>query len=653
MLRRRRAAQINRQSVPYGSTKVEYLESPFTSFATGNTALFELGDYEIDLLNGDTVKIQTEHKLLNLPPTNWTSLGQEGFPRDGRTLTLGLSKKSRPIGITPSVPDTTVEINGWMSNYDVNGGIAWAWDWAAFKPNQSPDIEWHTLTASLSKDFHIFQIDDYITSSETRDNKTWNIPAALCVFGVWSFNENYHNTQPLLGRKKYFKFWFNDKLTRHLIPSIDKTGTPCMFDLVSRKNFYNAGTGQFRVPFPNIVPSDYTQVEYLESAGTQWIDTLNYLNDNVEVQTELQYTNFLHNSGQVNWFYGNCSSRTKYVLWGLYNNNGNRGWAILGNDTTGFYIPSGYTPFDRFIVEHTKDFIKLNGVVCGLWDSRTLDEPTVTKTLYLFARHHQGGYAQFPVSGKMWYFKVLYDGTVSNNYVPCLDSTGTPCMYDTVTQTPYYNAGTGDFLYPSPTSSTTYSMRRPLAEYAKMTNTGVRRLYHVPVGYEGSIEEYASENGFKLLNETESPNEEGKYYAFRWVETDTEITTEWYETEPPTDEFGQVIENDNEQQSTTFDLRRPAPIDNTVYSNNAQWAKMTDTGVHKIYHTPIGYEGSLEDYAVENNYKRLIETESPNEEGKYYSFKWVETDDTLTTEWFEIDPPQEEFFEENLDNPTE
>lgn len=345
MLRRKFVAQVNKQSVPYGSTKIEYLESPFTSYTTGNTALFELGDYKIDLLNGDAVKFQTEHKFINFPPNDWTSLGQEGFPRDGRALTLSFRKKSRPIGITPSVGDTSVDINGWTSLYDVNGGIANTWDWAVFKPNQSPDVEWHTLTASLSKDFHIFQIDDYITSSETRDNKTWKIPASLCVFGVWSFNEAFHSTQPLLGRKKFFKFWFNDKLTRHLIPTLDKTGTPCMFDLVTRKNFYNSGTGQF--------------------------------------------------------------------------------------------------------------------------------------------------------------------------------------------------------IYP--TTSATYSLRRPQAE----------------------------------------------------------------------------------------------------------WAKITDTGVHKIYHTPIGYEGSLEDYAIENGYKRLIETESPNEEGKYYSFKWVETDDTLTTEWFEIEPPQDEFIEENLDNPIE
>jgi hypothetical protein len=47
-----------------------------------------------------------------------------------------------------------------------------------------------------------------------------------------------------------------------------------MFDLVSRKNFYNVGTGQFRYhPISIIVPSNYTRIDYLESTGTQWIDT--------------------------------------------------------------------------------------------------------------------------------------------------------------------------------------------------------------------------------------------------------------------------------------------------------------------------------------------------------------------------------------------
>ena len=436
-------------NIPSNYTPVEYLENPYKTYTNDYAAYFDLGRFDVDLQRGDVVKFETIHQIPNIPDSNWTHSGSEGFYEDGTSLVIEHRKSMRPVG--GGVNDTATW-NGWCSAYDTAGGAWGTWDWCSFKPNQTHDTNWHTIILEHSKDVHRFQLDDFVTESETRENKRWAGSPLLFVFGVKQTG-GYYPQRPLVGRKKYFKFWINGILTRNLIP--------------------------------------------------------------------------------------------------------------------------------------------------------------------------------------------------------CLDPTGTPCMFDTVTQKPFYNSGTGDFLYPSPTSAATYSMRRPQAEYAKMTETGIRRLYHVPADYDGSIEEYANEHSFKLLIETESPNEEGKYYAFRWVETDTELRTEWYETEPPTDELGNPIENTDEQQASTFNLQRPAPIDTTVYSNTATWAMMTDTGVHRLYKTPKDYEGSLEDYAIQCGYKQLIETKCPNEEGKYYSFRWVETDDTLTTEWFEVDSPREEFFEENLDNPTE
>lgn len=43
----------------------------------------------------------------------------------------------------------------------------------------------------------------------------------------------------------YSKIWNNDVLVQHLIPALDPTGRPCMFDLVQRKPYYNQGTGEF------------------------------------------------------------------------------------------------------------------------------------------------------------------------------------------------------------------------------------------------------------------------------------------------------------------------------------------------------------------------------------------------------------------------
>ena len=43
----------------------------------------------------------------------------------------------------------------------------------------------------------------------------------------------------------YFKIYDNDILVRDFIPILDKNGTPCMYDKVEGKFYYNAGTGQF------------------------------------------------------------------------------------------------------------------------------------------------------------------------------------------------------------------------------------------------------------------------------------------------------------------------------------------------------------------------------------------------------------------------
>lgn len=106
-------------------------------------------------------------------------------------------------------------------------------------------------------------------------------------------------------------------------------------------------------------------------------------------------------------------------------------------------------------------------------------------------------------------------------------------MFDMVTKKPFYNQGTGDFIYP--TESSTYSLRRVLPDWGKLTENGLRRLYHAPASYRGELIDYALENGYKPIVEPEKP--ETGYWSPRWTETEDEIVLEWVETEPPMDEF--------------------------------------------------------------------------------------------------------------------
>ncbi len=91
---------------------------------------------------------------------------------------------------------------------------------------------------------------------------------SLLLFDVYG---NYQQI-PYAGKVYYYKHSLGDNLIQHLIPVQKKiSGEVCMYDLVSKKFFSNQGTGEF-IAGP-IVDDDFVELEYIESTGTQWIDT--------------------------------------------------------------------------------------------------------------------------------------------------------------------------------------------------------------------------------------------------------------------------------------------------------------------------------------------------------------------------------------------
>ena len=65
------------------------------------------------------------------------------------------------------------------------------------------------------------------------------------------------------------------------------------------------------------------------------------------------------------------------------------------------------------------------------------------KVFYIFNR----AYAYTNPKTRVYSFVAKTNNVEVQNLIPALDTNGVPCMFDTVTQTPFYNAGAGDFLY--------------------------------------------------------------------------------------------------------------------------------------------------------------------------------------------------------------
>lgn len=282
------------------------------------------------------------------------------------------------------------------------------------------------------------------------------------------------------------------------------------------------------VELPYYLPAGYKRVEYLESTGVQYIDTLFAPDNTSGLHTKHLYLNEENSrpGGTIglNKLYAisiNYSSGLAYGFGNTYIN--------VGNKELYSYIQNGYLNFSNR----------------GVWGTYlTVADKTLsgfhipdihfsgTSTIFIFGLNNGYGSLTHNFTGRIYQVQISQGNVVVHSFVPCLDPTGAPCMYDTVSKQPFYNLGAGDFIYP--TETTTYSLRRPLPDWGKLTKNGLRRLYHAPASYKGELIDYALENGFKPIIEPEIP-EEG-YWTPQWSETEEEIILGWVETEPPSTE---------------------------------------------------------------------------------------------------------------------
>lgn len=102
-----------------------------------------------------------------------------------------------------------------------------------------------------------------------------------------------------------FKIYQNDVLVRDFIPVIDQGNVACMYEQVEGKFYYNAGSGTFAAGAATGqpvsigsrarklkkgyvgIPASYTPVEYIESSGTQYIDTAYYTNSTTKLEYDV------------------------------------------------------------------------------------------------------------------------------------------------------------------------------------------------------------------------------------------------------------------------------------------------------------------------------------------------------------------------------
>lgn len=178
-------------------------------------------------------------------------------------------------------------------------------------------------------------------------------------------------------------------------------------------------------------------VKALISYGTEYIDTGVAVDDTTIVHASLyievwnkNYENLF--GAPMNQFGAIRRQRTNFI-------------GILYKGTSEITYMFSCTPpvAMDIVINASTNTATVNGI------TRTISGTDVfsDKPLWIFTKANSSGGTDVPGAFKLYSFTITKGGALVRDFVPALDGAGTPCLYDMVSSTFFYNAGTGEFGY--------------------------------------------------------------------------------------------------------------------------------------------------------------------------------------------------------------
>ena len=237
-------------------------------------------------------------------------------------------------------------------------------------------------------------------------------------------------------RMYYFQIYDKDmNLIQDLRPCIDVDGIVCMYDMVTRKYFYNQGTGEF-------IAGKFRFIDYIKSTGTQYIDTgingaevTRFVIKGTCVENGLNNTQLIggNNSSSQTFFGNRFSSSVAH-------------WYCMDSKNTSIGNPHNLSIIDATIESDTSQY----GTLTDLVDGTVSEFIKFSGNAWAFSNENLllfGGNSARRSPNATCYMLQLYtkDGLV-RDFVPALDADGVVCMYDKVSREYFYNAGEGEFI---------------------------------------------------------------------------------------------------------------------------------------------------------------------------------------------------------------
>ncbi len=180
------------------------------------------------------------------------------------------------------------------------------------------------------------------------------------------------------------------------------------------------------------LPSDYIQLEYIQSSGSQYINTGFKPNQDTKISITVDFP-----LSGTTWLYGSRTSAGSNSL-GFLCESGSRYRFDYASSTNALTVK----PTGKFTIDSDKNKCYINGELAITATYTTFSSPV---DMYIFNNNNNGSLSGGS-SAKLYNCSIYDNGVLIRNFIPCKNASGTVGLYDSVNNQFYQNAGSGTFI---------------------------------------------------------------------------------------------------------------------------------------------------------------------------------------------------------------
>lgn len=181
-----------------------------------------------------------------------------------------------------------------------------------------------------------------------------------------------------------------------------------------------------------LLPDGYTQLEYIQSSGSQYINTGFKPNQDTKISITVDFP-----LSGTTWLYGGRTSAGSNSL----------GFLCEGGNHYRFDYASSINelatkPTGKFTIDSDKNKCYINGELVLTATYTTFASPV---NMYIFNNNNNGSLSGGS-SAKLYNCSIYNNGVLIRSFIPCKNASGTVGLYDSINNQFYQNAGSGTFI---------------------------------------------------------------------------------------------------------------------------------------------------------------------------------------------------------------